>query len=174
MMLTGRGRNREDNTTVQAVGRRTILLSLAIALLLSALPVPGWAESWVPMWAVLVYIYWCMARPELVGLATAFVLGLLLDVQQASVLGENALALVIVAGVVGSTYPRLRMYPLIRQAVAVSLLLSLYLLIRLGIRVMLGIPPTGWLYWAPMPMSVLLWPWIFLLLRDVRRRYALT
>ena len=152
--------------------RRAILLSLAVALLLSALPMPAWAEPYLPMWVVLVFCYWLIAMPERVGPVAALCLGLLLDVQQGNVLGEHALALVTVSFLVSCTYPRLRMYPVVRQSMAVLFILTLYLLVRLAVRVMIGAPPASLLYFAPLPLSVLLWPWVFLLLRDVRHRLA--
>lgn len=150
--------------------QRVIFLSLVVAFLLTALPVPVWAEPYMPMWVLLVYCYWSMAMPERIGPVIALCLGLLLDVQQGTVLGENALALVLVSCMISYTYPRLRMYPMMRQSMAVLFILALYLLVRLVVRVMIGTPPDGSLYFASLPLSVLLWPWVFLLLRDVRRR----
>jgi rod shape-determining protein MreD len=45
-----------------------IALSLVIALMLTALPLPEWAVNWRPAWVAMVLIYWCMALPERVGI----------------------------------------------------------------------------------------------------------
>lgn len=161
-----------DRAEVKASPRRAILLSLGVALLLSALPVPARFEPYVPLWVLLVFCYWSMAAPDRVGPLSALCLGLLLDVQQGTVLGENALALVVVSGLISYTYLSLRMFPMIRQSMAILFLLMLYLLVRLVVRVLIGAPPTSWLYFASLPLSLLLWPWVFLLLRDIRRRFA--
>lgn len=155
---------------IKSSPQRVIFLSLVVAFLLTMLPVPWWAEPYMPTWVLLVYCYWSMATPERIGPVTGLCLGLLLDVQQGTILGENALALVLVSCMIGYTYPRLRMYPMMRQSMAVLFILALYLLTRLVVRVMIGTPPDGALYFASLPLSVLLWPWVFLLLRDVRRR----
>ena len=152
--------------------RQAILLSLGAALLLSALPVPIWAEPYVPMWVLLVFCYWSLAAPDQVGPFSALCLGLFLDVQQGAVLGENALALVVVSSLIRYTYLSIRMFPMIRQSMAILSLLVVYLLVCLLVQVMIGVPPSSWLYFAPIPLSILLWPWVFLLLRDIRRRYA--
>src|SRR5690606_27167374 len=74
-----------------------IILSFAVAFMLTAVPLPEWAASWRPAWVAMVLIYWCMALPERVGIGAAWCLGLLLDVQQGTLLGQHALGLALIA-----------------------------------------------------------------------------
>lgn len=157
-----------------ATGRMWIIaLSLVIALMLTALPLPEWAVNWRPAWVAMVLIYWCMALPERVGIGVSWMLGLLLDVQQGTVLGQHALGLAIVAYITIKSHQRLRVYPLFQQALVVCGYILLFQFIVLWIKGMLGIPPRHWSYWMPAFSSMLLWPWIFIVLRDVRRKFKI-
>ncbi|TAJ95877.1 MAG: rod shape-determining protein MreD [Gammaproteobacteria bacterium] len=150
-----------------------IALSLVIALMLTALPLPEWAVNWRPAWVAMVLIYWCMALPERVGIGVSWMLGVLLDVQQGTVLGQHALGLALVAYITIKSHQRLRVFPLFQQALVVCGYILLFQFIVLWIKGMLGIPPRHWSYWMPAFSSMLLWPWIFIVLRDVRRKFKI-
>lgn len=150
-----------------------IVCSFIIAMMLMAMPLPEWAICWRPSWVAIVLIYWCMALPDRVGIGIGWGLGLLLDVQQGTVLGQNALGLAIIAYITLMSYQRMRVFPLIQQAVLVCIYLLLYELISLWIRGMMGAPPQNWTYWMPAFTSMLLWPWLFIVLRDIRRKYII-
>jgi len=47
----------------------------------------------------------------------------------------------------------------------------IYLLISLWVRGITGVPPQSWTFWMPAFTSMLLWPWLFIILRDIRRKY---
>ena len=151
-----------------------IVLSFVIAMMLMAMPLPDWAIYWRPSWVAIVLIYWCMALPDRVGIGIGWVLGLLLDVQQGTVLGQNALGLAIIAYLCLKSYQRMRVFPLTQQAVLVCIYLLLYEFISLWIRGMMGLPPNNWTYWMPAFTSMLLWPWLFIVLRDIRRKYLIS
>ncbi|OGT29426.1 MAG: rod shape-determining protein MreD [Gammaproteobacteria bacterium RBG_16_51_14] len=151
-----------------------IVLSFVIAMMLMAMPLPDWAIYWRPSWVAIVLIYWCMALPDRVGIGIGWVLGLLLDVQQGTVLGQNALGLAIIAYLCLKSYQRMRVFPLTQQAVLVCIYLLLYEFISLWIRGMMGVPPNNWTYWMPAFTSMLLWPWLFIVLRDIRRKYLIS
>jgi rod shape-determining protein MreD len=121
----------------------------------------------------MVLIYWCMALPERVGIGVSWMLGVLLDVQQGTVLGQHALGLALVAYITIKSHQRLRVFPLFQQALVVCGYILLFQFIVLWIKGMLGIPPRHWSYWMPAFSSMLLWPWIFIVLRDVRRKFKI-
>ncbi len=151
-------------------GGWVITLSFVVALLLTMMPLPDWAANLRPEWVTLALIYWCMALPQRVGVGIAWILGLLLDVVRGSVLGQYALALAVVAFITHSIYQRLRLYPLWQQAIIVMMLVLLELLIVLWVKGIIGQTPGSWFYWLPAASSMVLWPWIFVLMRDLRRR----
>ncbi|WP_019569544.1 MULTISPECIES: rod shape-determining protein MreD [unclassified Thioalkalivibrio] len=150
-----------------------IPLSLLAALALAIVPLPAGLALLRPEWVALVLIYWAMAFPQRVGVFTAFGAGLLLDVLQGQLLGQNAVAMALVAYLTIQLHSRLRVYPLWQQMIVVTGLIALYKLTALWPQGLAGLPPgTPW-YWAPVLSSALIWPLIFVLLRDVRKRWLL-
>lgn len=151
-----------------------IVASFVAALMLTIMPLPEWARPIRPQWVTMVLIYWCMALPDRIGIGWGWVMGLLLDVAYGTVLGQHALALTLIAYVVTLLYQRLRLYPTSQQAIIVALLICLQLLISLWVKGATGTSPDHWSYWLTALASALLWPWIFMLLRDLRRRFQVT
>jgi len=152
-------------------GYTVIVLSFVVALMLTALPMPVWAALWRPAWVALVLVYWCMAAPRYAGIVMGWVLGLFLDVLAGTLLGQHALALAVVAFVVHRFHRQVRVLPLWQQGVGVFGLVFLYQVLILWITGIRGIPVLASAYWSSPLVSMLLWPWVFIVLRDVRRRY---
>ncbi len=152
-------------------GGLIILMSFLIAYMLMAMPLPAWAANWRPAWVAIVLIYWCLALPERVGVGIAWVAGMFLDVQQGTLFGQNAIVLIIIAFVILKLHKRIRVYPLAQQALIICGLLLITQLLTLWIRAMMGFPPQHWTYWMPAFTSMVLWPWLFIILRDVRRTF---
>ncbi|WP_368642576.1 rod shape-determining protein MreD [Castellaniella ginsengisoli] len=69
--------------------------SLILVWMASLLPWRLWQP--VPDVLLLMLLYWCLRAPARVGLTTAFVFGLLMDVQDAGLLGLHALCYVLAA-----------------------------------------------------------------------------
>ncbi len=149
--------------------RLIIAASFLVALVLSILPWPVWTEQFRPDWEALVLIYWCMALPTRVGVGTAWSVGLILDVLYGSMLGENALAKSLIAFLAVHFHLQLRMFPRWQQAVVVLLLVAVNNLLVLWIKHLAGMAPATWGYLTPSIVSMLLWPWLFVILRDIRR-----
>lgn len=70
-------------------------LTLLLAFMLSAFPLPAVMQWGWPEWVPLVCIYWVIALPHRFNLGLAFVVGLMLDLLQHNFLGMNALAMVV-------------------------------------------------------------------------------
>jgi rod shape-determining protein MreD len=145
-----------------------------VALVLTMLPLPDWAEPARPEWVAMVLIYWCMAVPQRVGVGVGWVMGLFLDVVHGALLGQHALALAVVAYLTLSLHQRVRVFPLWQQALTILLLVALEQMLVLWIKGVIGESPETWGYWWPSLTSMLLWPWIFLVLRDVRRKFRVS
>jgi rod shape-determining protein MreD len=155
-------------------GGWAIGVSFIVALMLTALKLPDWALIWRPGWVALVLIYWCMAVPHRIGVATAFMLGVLLDVMSGALLGQHALALAVVAFATHKLHRRVRVVPLWQQCVSIFLLMLIYQAMILWVNGALGVPVSGVALWTLPFTSMLLWPWVFVVLRDVRRKYSVT
>ena len=149
--------------------RLIIAASLLVALVLSILPWPVWTEQFRPGWVALVLIYWCIALPNRVGFGTAWTVGLMLDVLYGSMLGENALAKSLIAFLAVRFHLQLRMFPRWQQGMVVLLLVVVNNLLVLWIKHLAGQAPSTWSYLTPSIVSMLLWPWLFVILRDIRR-----
>ena len=148
-----------------------VYLSLLFGLFLAAVPVPPWMLSWWPDWPLLVFIYWGLALPEQLGVAAGWMLGLLVDVYRGDLLGRYALCFALVGGLVQGTYRYMRHYPLPQQSLMVALFVLFYLVVDFLILNLRGTPPRHWSFWLPALTSLLVWPWLFLALRMLRRRY---
>lgn len=151
-------------------GGALIAATFVLAMILSAVPLPEWANAWRPAWVPMVLMYWCLALPGRVGVAVGWCLGLCLDVLRGTLLGQNALGLAIVAYVVVTLHQRVRMFPLWQQAMLVGLLLMFYVTLTTWVRTIAGLPLAASVNWPSAITSCLLWPWLFIILRDVRRR----
>ena len=65
---------------------------------------------------------------------------------------------------------QVRVFPLWQQAVVVLLLLGINQLLVWWIKGIIGTASSGFGYWSPMFIGMLIWPWLFIILRDIRRR----
>ena len=151
-----------------------ILCSLLIAYALTIMPLPSWAAVARPQWVALVLIYWCMAVPHRVGVGVAWLAGLAQDALQASLLGQHAFSYAIAAYLVLKLHQRIRVYPLGQQAVIVLLILLMIHLMQVWVNGLVGRPPPPPEYWLGPVVGTLFWPWIFILMRGIRRRYGVT
>ncbi len=161
-------------TLVRHHGGWAITLSFIIALGLTILPLPEWARPLRPDWVALVLLYWSMALPQRVGVGIGWSVGLLVDVLTGTLLGQHALGLAVVAYLSLKLHQRIRVYPLWQQSLTVLFLLLLNQLLVMWVNGITGRPPRSWIYWAPSLVGMLLWPWLFVVLRDVRRRFRVT
>lgn len=145
-------------------------LSIMLALLLMLIPLPQTVAAFKPYWLALVLIFWVLEGPERVPLGMAFVIGLSADLLNGALLGEQALRLVVLVFIVTRFRPRLRYFPMWQQALAVLALLLNDRVLLLMVRAFAGdaMPPLE--YWIAPFVGAALWPFMFLLLDDVRAR----
>ncbi|MEO9137278.1 MAG: rod shape-determining protein MreD [Casimicrobiaceae bacterium] len=146
-----------------------VLLSLLIGLLLNLVPANDPVMTYRPDFLALVLLYWCIQEPRYVGVGTAWVVGLLMDVGDATVFGQHALAYAVLA--YGAEYFRRRVlrFPLWQQAVQVAALLVLCALIVLLVRFVGGAALPHWTYLVPPLVAALLWPLVSVLLQSPQR-----
>lgn len=126
-----------------------------------------------PAWVLLVLIYWSMMTPYRVSVGVAWLMGLVVDLLNGSLLGEHALAFTIVIYFVTRMHIRIRMYPLLQQGLSVLIFVLFYQFIIYCIQGFVGELPGSHLYWLSSVTSMLLWPWLFVLMRDYRRWFKI-
>jgi rod shape-determining protein MreD len=148
-----------------------ILLTFLLATVLALTPLPGWLLWARPEWLALVLVYWTIALPHRVGIFTGLVLGLLFDVLEGAVMGQNAFSLVIVATLAQILYQRMRVTNLWQQAAMIFLLVGINQLICQWIQNLQGVAAQTPLFLLPALTSALMWPVVLQLLRVLRRHY---
>jgi rod shape-determining protein MreD len=148
------------------------LITVIAAFMLAIMPLPDWAVEYRPDWVTLVLIYWAMAIPTRVGVTIAWFAGLLLDVSYGTLMGQHAIGMVLVIYVIHIQHQRLRVASLMQQAIVIFFLLLVKQLLALWVDGMLGRAPDSWLYFMPALTSTLLWPWTYLILRDLHRKFT--
>jgi rod shape-determining protein MreD len=155
-----------------ARGTWVIVASFAVAFLLAVYPLPltlRWAR---PEWVTLVLIYWVMALPQRVGIVASFSVGLLLDVLEGSVMGQNALSLSVVAYLALVLYQRLRVFNVYQQALVIFVMVGINQLVSQWVQNLTGVGAVSLLFLLPAFLSALLWPAVFTVLRNFRRRFG--
>lgn len=151
-----------------------ILLTLLIAVLASIMPLPLSVDAFRPDWVLIVLIYWCMALPGRVNIITAWVMGFLMDVLLGSVLGVHAAAMAISVFIVVGNYQKIRNFSIWQQALITGVLSALYHLIVFWLQRFLIDATFISSYLYPVVTTVVLWPWVFYLLRKIRRHFSIT
>jgi rod shape-determining protein MreD len=113
----------------------------------------------------MVLVFWSIREPHRVGMGSGFVLGLAMDVADASLMGQHALAYVLVAYGASSLSRRILWFPLWQQALHVLPLLLIVQVVQYGVRAMPGVDFPGWSYFIGPFVGTLLWlPLTFVLL----------
>jgi rod shape-determining protein MreD len=147
--------------------------TVVLSLLLMITPLPAVVLPLKPYWPALVLIYWALESTDRVSLGLAFSVGIVADLMDGVLLGEQALRLAIIVFIVLRFRSRLRFFPMWQQALAVLALLLNDRLLELVVRALAGeaLPPLA--YWLAPFVGALLWPFVFLLLDDLRARLRL-
>jgi rod shape-determining protein MreD len=148
-----------------------IVVSFFVAFVLAVLPFPSWLQWARPEWLSLTLIYWCIALPHRVGILTALILGVAVDVLEGAVMGQNAFALVVIASLAWILYQRLRVFSLLQQSGVVFVLIGIQQLICQWVQNLEGAGAQSAVFLLPAVTSALIWPIILHLLRGLRRYY---
>jgi rod shape-determining protein MreD len=120
--------------------------------------------AWAPDLLAIVLIFWTVHQTNRVGIGAAFIFGLLMDVHQGSLMGQHALAYIILSYFAITIHRRMLWFGLLGQALQILPLLVLAHLVAWVLRLLAGGAAPGWdLVLAPVLQS-LLWPLVSLLL----------
>ena len=146
-----------------------VLFTLLVALGLNLLPLTDLALALRPDFLALVLLYWCIQEPRFVGVGVAWTVGLMMDVGDATVFGQHALAYAFLAYAAEYFRRRVLRFPPWQQAAQVAVLLLLCAALVLLIRVVGGAPLPRWTYAAPPLVGALLWPLVSVVLQWPQR-----
>lgn len=134
-----------------------ILPTFFVALVLAIFPLPRMLDYIRPEWVVMTLIFWVLVSPAKAGIFLGFTMGLLVDVMNGDALGQNALALSILAYLCMLLQPRMRLYNSLQQSFLVFVLVGLYLLLGYWIDSFISGQGKMALLW-PSVGSALIWP----------------
>ena len=143
-------------------------LSFIVALLLGLLPLPDLLQPLRQYWLALVLAYWVIEAPDNAGLGLAVIVGLVADLMFGTLLGEQALRLLIMAFIVQRFRARLRFFPVSQQALAIGGLLLNDRIVTTVVHLALGEPTLPWPYWWAPVLGMLFWPPLFVLMDALR------
>lgn len=139
---------------------RLVVGSIVIALLLNLLPWGGFALSAHPDFLLLVLLYWATHESRLIGQGWGFFFGLVMDVANSVLLGQNALMYVAAIFCVQLLRVRILRLTVFEQALHIGAVLLLTQTIGVLLNLSLGRGFPGWaLLLAPLA-SAILWPLI--------------
>ena len=140
-----------------------IYMTLLGATAANFLPTANWPG--MPDWIALVLCFWSIREMRRVGMGWGFVLGLLMDVADGSILGQHCFAYVLLAYTAASLARRILWFPLAQQALQVLPLLLATQILQMLMRLAVGGDFPGWAYFIGPFVATLLWiPATFLLL----------
>lgn len=145
-----------------------IALSLAVAFMFNLMP---WGHLiGVPDFVALVLVFWNIHQPRKVGIGLAFCMGLLMDVHDATLLGQNALAYTLLSYFGIMVHRRVLWFPASVQALHVLPLLLVTQAVQLTVRLAVSGSFPGWLYFAESFSTALIWPVVSAILLAPQRR----
>ncbi len=150
--------------------RLPVIVTIVLALMLMVVPLPDWATPYRPDWVALTLIYWAMMMPRTWSVGSAWIIGIVLDVAQATILGQHALALCLIVFITVRFHLLMRVFPMQQLTATVFAILALYQFILFWINGVAGIGVPAVNYWGPVITGTILWPVAVMLLRGVRAR----
>jgi len=142
--------------------------TLVAALLANMVPVGR--VPWLPDFLAVVLVFWNVHQPQRIGVIAAFAFGLALDVHQATLLGQHALAYTALSYLAVTMHRRLLWFSVPSQALQVLPLFVAAHAIELAIRLLAGGAFPGWTIVLSPLIEALLWPIVSIFLLAPQRR----
>jgi rod shape-determining protein MreD len=154
----------------QANRRTPVILSLIIGLMLTIMPLPESAAAFRPDWLALLTIYWAMQMPRTWSVGSAWIVGIVLDVSQGTLLGQHALGLCCIAFITVRFHLLMRVFPLPQLTATVFAILAVYQFLLFWINGVSGVDAPAITYWGPVITSTLFWPAVMMVLSGMTSR----
>lgn len=148
-----------------------MISSLLVTLCLDLLPLPGAVIWFRPEWTLLFLLYSLFMIPNGIGLFFIFFIGLFLDLMHGILLGESAFALLGVAYLLSRFRVRIAAYSMLQQTLVMGSFVFAERIIVFVIQTIIDQRPYGLIYWLPVIISTVLWPWMFMMLRTYQQKW---
>lgn len=141
-----------------------VAASLIVALIFNFLPLQGHILLLRPDFLAITIAYWNVNHPYKMGMSVAFGMGLMMDVGNAGILGQHALAYCVVVYLTVIFGRRLRLFNSMQQAPQIGLILLIMQIVIVLVAVTSGSMLPHWQYFLATVTGALLWvPASFLL-----------
>ncbi|MDK4680332.1 rod shape-determining protein MreD [Kingella negevensis] len=148
----------ESEAFYNKIPKKLIYISFFLAFFVDFIPLSGSLFFWLPEFTALILMYWIINRPQNVGIGTAFILGLLLDIGTSAPLGEHALAYIFSAYIIVHNRRQIVLYNYGIQAIVVFTALMCNEMILSLIRWRVSHHFLGWLEFVAPFVGAWLWP----------------
>ena len=140
-----------------------------IAFIISAITLPSFLELASPFWLLPFFSYWVIYSNGKNIFASAFILGILLDIIEGGTLGQNAVALVLSSAFILNVKKSFFVSNLTTQQVYIFLGSIIYLIIFLLVQQLTQGLNFEWLILLSPFTSAILWPLIRYLLAKLKQ-----
>ena len=157
-------------TRDRASRRFPVVMSFIVGLMLTIMPMPTVIEAFRPDWLAMLVIFWAMQLPRTWSVGSAWIVGIILDVSQGTLLGQHALALCCVAFITVRFHLLMRVFPVPQLTATVLPILAIYQFLLFWINGVAGIDAPAIVYWGPVISSTALWPVVLIFLSSMRYR----
>lgn len=136
-----------------------VLVTLIMAMVLLVIPLGENLSAWRPEWVALTLVHWALIIRDRISLVMVFAIGLIVDTLYGSLLGQHALGYVLVTYLAVRLSLRMTPEAFIQQLALLFVILGVYMLVNLWmLQVTGGSSNIGWLYWASLLSSIVIWP----------------
>ena len=139
-----------------------------IALIIGAISLPSILETISPFWMLIFFIYWIIYTDTKMVYLFAFILGLLTDILQGSILGQNALALLISSAFIFNVKKSFYVSNLTTQQVYVFFASLIYLTVLILTHLTIQGFDFSWLIILSPFTGAIIWPLIRLFLAKLK------
>lgn len=147
-----------------------VFLTLCSGYILQYLPLTDFMNWFVPEWVLLIFIFWQMNAPKLINFWWVWPIGLLMDVQNANLLGTSVIGFAVVLYCLQLVYQRLRVFNVAQQTMIIFLFVCVYLLVTHWSNMLIDDMNRPFSLWLPALVSTLIWPWLYLLLSSLNQK----
>ncbi len=142
---------------MQTPNRLLVYATFFVALLCQLFPWTGQGVIFRPDFMLVVLLYWLLRAPHLCHIATAWVVGILVDLATGSLLGQHALAFTLTAYIALSFQRRLVLFTVIQITFYVLALLFFARLVILILKLFADNDVPSLHYFWPVITGILLW-----------------
>ncbi len=131
-----------------------------IALIISAISLPQFFEMIAPIWILIFYIYWLIYSESKSAYFLALMVGLIFDLSQGDILGQNALALILSSIVILRVKKSFYVSNITTQQIYVFLASIVFLVVFLNTQLLMFESDLNWLILFSPLTSAIFWPFV--------------